>query len=185
MGLTPGTVELTARDGPINARLAPAAPLQNLQTSEAEIQKAIGPALATRSAPKSPALGHSTKKPVSRAKGSASTGKLQVVKSRERGQETWTIKTGKRGEKKPEFRVRLTDSGYRVMLRFYSDDGRRPERYCCYLSVSEWKEAKRQDLAGFAGLIAGKVEARHAAGDLDEVRYQEIAPRLHTLAGND
>ena len=106
---------------------------------------------------------------------------MQVVKTREKGQECWTVKTGRRGEKKPEFRIRLTDSGYRVMFRFYDEAGKRPERYCCYLSVREWRQAQRQSLAKFVRLIAGKVEARYAATDLDATRYQDIAPRLSAL----
>src|SRR5262245_14931993 len=134
----------------------------------------------SKSAPKSPALGHSTKKPASRSKSVAKPGKLQAVKTRDKDAETWTIKTGQRGEKKPEFRVRLTDSGYRVMFRFH-DRGKRPERYCCYLSVAEWKEAKSRSLADFVHLVAGKVEARYASGDPAAARYQEIAPRLAAL----
>jgi hypothetical protein len=67
------------------------------------------------------------------------------------------------------------------VLSFYDSNGARRERYCCYLSAQEWREAKRRSLAEFARLIAGKVEARYAAGDLDQVRYQEIAPRLNAL----
>jgi hypothetical protein len=137
--------------------------------------------VAPKEASSSPGLVHSTKKPVSRAKTAAKPGKLQVVKSRQDGQECWTIKTGKRGEKKPEFRIRLTDSGYRVMFRFHDDAGKRPERYLCYLSVGEWREAKRKSLAAFVRIVSAKVEARYASGDLDAGRHQEIAPRLNAL----
>lgn len=67
------------------------------------------------------------------------------------------------------------------MIRFHDDAGKRPERYLCYLSVAEWREVKRKSLADFARMIAGKVEARYAAGDLDEARHSEIAPRLRAL----
>ena len=40
---------------------------------------------------------------------------------------------------------------------------------------------KRKRLADFAWLIAGKVEVRYAAGDLDAARYQKIAPRFAAL----
>lgn len=134
-----------------------------------------------KSVTKSPALGHSTKKPASRAEPTTKVGKLHVVKTQEKGRECWTVKTGKRGEKKPDFRIRLTDSGYRVMFRYYDEAGKRPERYCCYLSVREWKQAQSQSLANFVRLIAGKFETRYAAGDPDDGRYQEIAPRLNAL----
>jgi hypothetical protein len=49
--------------------------------------------------------------------------------------------------------------------------GARRERNCRYLSAQEWRTAKRGSLAAFARLIAGKVEARYASGDLDEARY--------------
>jgi hypothetical protein len=83
--------------------------------------------------------------------------KLNVVKARANGAEEWTVKTGKRGSGSPDFRVRLTDSGYLVTLRFH-DAGRRPERYCRYLSAQEWREVKRKSSADFARLMASKVE---------------------------
>lgn len=106
---------------------------------------------------------------------------MEVTKTRNKGQECWTVKTGKRGEKKADFRVRLADSGFRVVISFYDTNGARKERYCCYLSADEWRAAKRGSLARFAGLIAGKLEARYAAGDLDDARYQEVAPKVKAL----
>jgi hypothetical protein len=131
--------------------------------------------------PKSPELRNSRNRPASRVKSKPKTDKLNVTKTRQAGQECWTIKTGKRGEKKADFRVRLADSGFRVVLSFYDTNGARKERYCCYLSADEWRDAKRKSLATFARLIAGKVDARHGSGDLDAGRYQEIAPRLAAL----
>ena len=107
--------------------------------------------------------------------------KLHVVKSREKGQEAWTVRAGKRGEQKPSFLIRFADPGHRVMFRFYDQTGKRRERYCCYLSAKEWREAQRKSLADFARLIGGKVEALYASGDLDADRYREISPRLNAL----
>ena len=120
--------------------------------------------------------------PASRPKSTTKAEKLQVTKTRQAGQECWTVKTGKRGEKKADFRVRLADSGFRVVLSFYDDSGARRERYCCYLSAQEWLAAKRGSLATFVAMVSGKVEARYAAGDLDATKYQEIAPRIGALS---
>jgi len=141
----------------------------------------IAPFVAPNSVTTSPVLRNSRKDTVSRVKTAKKTERLNVTKSRSAGQECWTIKTGKRGEKQADFRVRLADSGFRVVLSFYDDSGIRRERYCCYLSAQEWREAKRKSLADFVGLIWGKVNARHASGDLDATRYQEIAPRLAVI----
>jgi hypothetical protein len=111
----------------------------------------------------------------------AKTDKLRVTKTRQAGQECWTVKTGKRGEKKADFRVRLADSGFRVVISFYDSNGARRERYCCYLSAQEWREARRKSLPDFVRIVSGKVEARYASGDLDGARHQEIAPRLNAL----
>lgn len=165
MGLTSAGVTAEARAAP-EMTPADAPPL-------ATIEPVLGP--------KSPELRNSRNRPASRAKSTPKADKLQVTKTRNKGQECWTIKTGKRGEKKADFRVRLADSGFRVVLSFYDTNGARKERYCCYLSADEWREAKRKSLAAFARMIAGKVEARFAAGDLDSIRYQEIAPRLAAL----
>jgi len=142
----------------------------------------IAPFVAPTSTIVSPVLRNSRKDSASRVKASKKTERLNVTKSRSAGQECWTIKTGKRGEKQADFRVRLADSGFRVVLSFYDDSNVRRERYCCYLSADEWRESKRKSLTDFARLIADKVDARHVAGDLDAARYQEIAPRLSVIA---
>lgn len=141
-----------------------------------------GPQTTPNLVPKSLVLRNSRKSRASHVKSTTKAEKLNVTKTREKGQECRTVKTGKRGEKKADFRVRLADSGFRIVLSFYDTNGARKERYCRYLSADEWREAKRKSLATFARMITGKVEARYAAGDLDEARNREIAPRLKALA---
>lgn len=80
-------------------------------------------------------------------------GKLPVAKSRGRA-ESWTVAI----DRQTAFRIRLTESGYAVVLRWTEENGRRPEKYCCYLSRSEWAAAKRKDLRAFAALVAEKIE---------------------------
>jgi len=157
-----------------------AVPLAQIQANTAANQSAN---LRLGSASKSPQLWHSPKSRGSRSKSAPKPDKLNVTKSRSKDGVEWTIKTGRRGEGKPDFRVRPTDStGHRVMFRFYDEAGRRRERYSCYLSKAEWRAVQRGSLAKFVALVAGKVEARFSAGDLDAERYREIAPRLKAIA---
>jgi hypothetical protein len=79
------------------------------------------------------------------------------------------------------FRVRLADSGYRVNLRFYDEQGSEREPYCCYLSAKEWREAKRQTLANFAAQIVGKIEARKASESGDAAKLDALIARLQPL----
>jgi hypothetical protein len=155
---------MLARDGPVIEPVT----IESFAVSEAS--------------PKMVKVRNSRKVSVSRTNTTAQSGKLKITKTRQAGQECWTIKTGKRGEKRDDFRVRLADSGFRVVLSFYDTNGVRRERYCCYLSAQEWREAKRKSLTSFVHLIVSKVDARYSAGDLDAARYQEIAPRLAVIA---
>jgi hypothetical protein len=114
-----------------------AVPLAQIQANTAANQSAN---LHLGSASKSPQLGHSPKSRGSRSKSAPKPDKLNVTKSRSKDGVEWTIKTGRRGEGKPDFRVRPTDSTrHRVMFRFYDEAGRRRERYSCYLSKAEWR----------------------------------------------
>jgi hypothetical protein len=79
------------------------------------------------------------------------------------------------------FRVRLADSGFRVNLRFYDEQGSEREPYCCYLSAKEWRAAKRQTLANFAALVVGKVEARKATEGNDAAKLDGLIARIQPL----
>ncbi|MGH9800225.1 MAG: hypothetical protein ACRD82_07655 [Blastocatellia bacterium] len=103
--------------------------------------------------------------------------KLEIRESRRNGQESWTVKAGRR----MSFRVRLADSGFRVNLRFYDEQGSEREPYCCYLSAAEWRAAKRQTLAIFAAQVIGKVEARKANEANDTAKLDALIARIQSL----
>ncbi|MFN0111694.1 MAG: hypothetical protein ACKVZH_22780 [Blastocatellia bacterium] len=103
--------------------------------------------------------------------------KLEIKEARGTGQESWTIKAGR----KMSFRVRLADSGYRVNFRFYDEQGSEREPYCCYLSAVVWRTAKRQTLASFAARVIGKVEARKANEANDTAKLDALIVRIQPL----
>lgn len=103
--------------------------------------------------------------------------KLEIRESRRNGQESWTVKAGSR----MSFRVRLADSGFRVNLRFYDEQGSEREPYCCYLSAKEWRAAKRQSLANFAALVVGKIEQRKATEGNDAAKLDALIARIQPL----
>jgi len=119
----------------------------------------------------------SPKKAKKPANAASKVQKLEVRESRRNGQESWTIKAGG----KLSFRVRLADSGFRVNLRFHDKEGKEREPYCCYLSASEWRAAKRQTLANFAALIVGKVELRKATEGNDTVKLDALITGIQSL----
>ena len=103
--------------------------------------------------------------------------KLQVTKSRG-NLEAWTVKI----DRLQSFRIRLTESGYAVVLTWKdSESGKWPERYCCYLSKPEWTAAKRQPLANFAALIVGKIEQRKATEGNDAAKLDVLIERIRSL----
>lgn len=99
---------------------------------------------------------------------------MEVKESRSQGQESWTVKT----DTKTSFRVRLADAGYRVNLRFYDESRQEREPYLCYLSAREWRAARKQSLADFAGLIVGKLEERKAKEQADVAKLEELIKRV-------
>ncbi|MDQ3012271.1 MAG: hypothetical protein M3X11_16375 [Acidobacteriota bacterium] len=103
--------------------------------------------------------------------------KLEVRESHRKGQESWTVKAGRR----MSFRVRVADSGFRVNLRFYDEQGSEREPYCCYLSAKEWRAAKRQTLADFAAQIVGKIEQRKANESADAYKLDVLIARIQSL----
>ena len=119
----------------------------------------------------------SPEKTAKRANAATKPNKLEVRESRRNGQESWTVKAGG----KMAFRVRLADSGFRVNLRFHDEEGKEREPYCCYLSASEWRTAKRQTLGNFAALIVGKVEARKATEGNDAAKLDALIARIQPL----
>ena len=119
----------------------------------------------------------SPKKAGKSANAASKAQKLEIKESRRNGQESWTVKAGSR----MSFRVRLADSGFRVNLRFYDEQGSEREPYCCYLSAKEWRAAKRQTLANFAALVVGKVEQRKATEGNDAAKLDALIDRIQPL----
>ena len=111
------------------------------------------------------------------AKSATKAQKLEIRESKKNGQESWTVKTGR----KASFRVRLADAGFRVNFRFHDEAGNDRELYCCYLSATEWKQAKRQTLANFAAKIVAKLNARKASESADAAKLDALIERIQSL----
>lgn len=110
---------------------------------------------------------------------------MQIKQSGKGKQESWTVITATKpltkGSKQTSFRVRVSDVGFRVCLVYYDDEGTRRERYLCYLSASEWKQAKRGSLSGFVQIVADKLTERAAKEDADNEKLSELLQRVKAL----
>jgi hypothetical protein len=127
--------------------------------------------------PKKPFHRSIQQNPASSIKSASKAEKLQVAKSRGK-EEAWTVRV----DRLQSFRIRLTESGYAVILTWKdAKSGKWPERYCCYLSKPEWSAAKRQTLARFAALIIGKIEARKAMEGNDAAKLDVLIERIRLL----
>ncbi len=104
-------------------------------------------------------------------------GKLPVAKSRG-NRESWTVVA----DAQTSFRIRLTESGFGVVLRWREPDGKRPERYCCYLSKSEWAQAKKGSLSSFAQIVADKIKQRTASAKADKGKLDDLLKRVQVFA---
>lgn len=125
---------------------------------------------------KNASLGSIPRKAEKLENGMSKAGKLPVAKTRG-NQESWTVAA----DAQTSFRIRLTESGFGVVLRWREPDGKRPERYCCYLSKSEWAKAKKGSLADFAQLVAGKIEQRKASGEADNSKLDGLLIRVRAF----
>lgn len=118
-------------------------------------------------------------------KSPSTSARLQIKQSGKGKQESWTVTTttkpATKGSKQTSFRVRVSDVGFRVCLVFYDDEGTRRERYLCYLSASEWKEAKRDSLATFVKIIITKLIERAAKEGADSEKLDELSHRIALL----
>lgn len=132
---------------------------------------------APKTTPKNATLGSIPRKAEKLETGTSKAGKLPVVKTRG-NRESWTVAA----DAQTSFRIRLTESGFAVVLRWREPDGKRPERYCCYLSKGEWAKAKKGSLSDFARLVAGKIEQRKASGEADNNKLDGLLKRVWALA---
>jgi hypothetical protein len=101
--------------------------------------------------------------------------RLSVTETHYQGKKAWRVSLGKRGQNLLSFRVRPINSGYAVTWRSGNS-----ERYVCYLAASEWRSVRRENAAGFASLIAGKLNARYAAGE-DTSKLSGLCERVQAF----
>ena len=111
--------------------------------------------------------------------------RLQIRANGRGKQESWTVATttkpATKGSKQTSFRVRVSDVGYRVCLVYYDDQGKRREPYLCYLSASEWKEAKLHNLDNFARIVIEKLTARTAKKNANGQRLSDLLRQVSML----
>lgn len=124
-------------------------------------------------------------KRAARLNSSQASSRLQIKQNGKGKQESWTVKTTTKpltkGSKQTSFRIRVSDVGFRVCLVYYDDEGTRRERYLCYLSASEWKQAKRGSLSSFVQIVADKLTERGAKEDADSEKLGELSHRIKAL----
>lgn len=63
---------------------------------------------------------------------------------------------------------------------FFDEAGKERGPYCCYLSTTEWREAKRRTLADITGQVVGKVEGRKASESADATKLDALIARIQT-----
>lgn len=151
-------------------RASAPAPIPSSKTSLGSIPK------AQEIAPISDGLGSIPKNSVKPAESKGNSGKLQVSKARGQ-QESFTVTA----DAAHTFRIRLTESGYAVVLRWKESDGKRPERYLCYLSKTEWKKAQRGSLSAFVALVLAKLDERKATEKGDADKLDALAVRVRAV----
>ena len=131
-------------------------------------------------------MGQTANKQAANLKSPSALARLQIKSSGKGKQESWTVKTTTKpltkGGKQTSFRVRVSDVGFRVCLVYYDEVGTRRERYLCYLSASEWKEAKRGSLSSFVQVVADKLTERAAKEDADGEKLGELLQRVEVLS---
>jgi hypothetical protein len=93
-------------------------------------------------------------------------GKLKLVESSAGARKSWTIPTTPSGE---ALRIRRSDAGFVVSLRFRDQSDVLREPYLCYLTAAEWNAAKNVSLARFVSRIREKMRRRKAAPGLVEL----------------
>lgn len=110
------------------------------------------------------------RKSVSHRANGATTGKLKLAESGAGGRKSWTIPTGRGSRTSGEaLRVRRSDAGFAVSLRFRDQSDALREPYLCYLTAEEWGAAKQGSLDQLVGRIGEKMRRRKEAPLLVEL----------------
>jgi hypothetical protein len=104
-------------------------------------------------------------------------GKLKLTQSGGEARKSWTIRTSRQSGE--ALRVRRSDAGYAVSLRFRDGSEELREPYLCYLTASEWGEARRGSLDQIVGLVGEKMRRRK-----DAPLLAELIRRLEATAMN-
>jgi hypothetical protein len=107
------------------------------------------------------------RKRVSHSMPGTKAGKLRLAESGGGARKSWTIPTGR--ESGEALRVRRSDAGYAVSLRFRDGRDELREPYLCYLTASEWSEAKQGSLDQMVRRIGKKMRRRKEAPLLVEL----------------
>ncbi len=94
-------------------------------------------------------------------------GKLKLAESRAGARKSWTIPTCR--ESGEALRVRRSDAGFAVSLRFRDQSDELREPYLCYLTASEWSEARQGSIGQMARLVSEKMRKRKDASGLAEL----------------
>ncbi len=104
-------------------------------------------------------------------------GKLKLAESRAGARKSWTIRTSL--ESGEAIRVRRSDAGYAVTLRFRDGSKELREPYLCYLTASEWSEARQGSIEQMTRLVSEKMRRRK-----DAPLLAELISRLEATAMN-
>jgi hypothetical protein len=94
-------------------------------------------------------------------------GKLKLSESGSRAQKSWTIRRSR--ESREALRVRRSDAGFAVTLRFRDRSDELREPYLCYLTASEWGEARQGSISQIVRLVSEKMRRRKDAPELAEL----------------
>jgi hypothetical protein len=94
-------------------------------------------------------------------------GKLKLAQSGSGRRKSWTIRTSR--ESGEALRVRRSDAGYMVSLRYRDQSDELREPYLCYLTASEWGEARQGSVNQIARLVGEKMRRRKDAPELAEL----------------
>jgi hypothetical protein len=84
--------------------------------------------------------------------------KLRLAESGGGARKSWTIPTGRKSGE--ALRVRRSDAGYAVSLRFRDRGDELREPYLCYLTAAEWSEAKQGSPDQMVRRISEKMKRR-------------------------
>jgi hypothetical protein len=94
-------------------------------------------------------------------------GKLKLTQSGGEARKSWTIRTSRQSGE--AVRVRRSDAGFAVSLRFRDGSDELREPYLCYLTASEWSEARQGSIEQMARLVSEKMRRRKEAPELTEL----------------